>query len=126
MGVPHRVAARGLLAACSLRYLAWARRRAARADATAGVLRWPAYLVAGAGPGLLLLTAEVILRVGGRELLDLASALSEADAVAQTALGTSRIDNAIWVLFVGALTAMIVFGRTLGPAHADEEPVEPA
>ncbi|MFI7578096.1 hypothetical protein [Micromonospora sp. NPDC049497] len=113
----------GLLA---FAYLTWARRRATRVDADAPALRWPAYLLAGAGPGLLLLVAEVILRVGGRELLDLASALSEADAVAQTSLGTSRIDNAIWVLFVGALTAMIAFGRTLGPAHTDEEPAESA
>ncbi|MEW2381521.1 hypothetical protein AB0873_05440 [Micromonospora sp. NPDC047707] len=105
-------------------YLTWARRRAARRDPAAPALRWPAYLLAGAGPGLLLLVAEVILRTGGRKLLDLASALSEADAVAQTSLGTSRVDNAIWVLFVGALTAMVAFGRTLGPAPRDEDETE--
>ncbi|MEV4545822.1 hypothetical protein [Micromonospora echinaurantiaca] len=105
-------------------YLAWARRRAIRRNPDAPALRWPAYLVAGAGPGLLLLVAEVIIRVGGRSLLDLAAALSEADAVAQTSLGTSRVDNGIWVLFVGALTALIAFGRTLGPAGDDDpEPV---
>ncbi|WP_231928402.1 hypothetical protein [Micromonospora echinaurantiaca] len=102
-------------------YLAWARRRAIRRNPDAPALRWPAYLVAGAGPGLLLLVAEVIIRVGGRSLLDLAAALSEADAVAQTSLGTSRVDNAIWVLFVGALTALIAFGRTLGPAGDDDD-----
>lgn len=101
-------------------YLTWSRRRAARHSAPHS-LRWPAYLIAGAGPGLLLLVAEVILRIGGRRLLDLAGALSEADAVAQTSLGTSRVDNGIWVLFVGALTAMIAFGRTLGPAPLDED-----
>ncbi|WP_027659324.1 hypothetical protein [Salinispora fenicalii] len=101
-------------------YLTWSRRRAARRS-DPPTLRWPAYLIAGAGPGLLLLVAEVILRIGGRRLLDLASALSEADAVAQTSLGTSRVDNGIWVLFVGALTAMIAFGRTLGPAPLDED-----
>ncbi|NIL55684.1 hypothetical protein [Salinispora arenicola] len=101
-------------------YLTWARRRAARRGGPAA-LRWPAYLLAGAGPGLLLLVAEVILRIGGRELLDLAGALSEADAVAQTSLGTSRVDNGIWVLFVGALTALIAFGRSLGPAPRDED-----
>ncbi|MEU6073254.1 hypothetical protein [Micromonospora sp. NPDC047074] len=105
-------------------YLTWARRRAAREDGAASAPRWPAYLLAGAGPGLFLLLAEVIIRVGGRSLLDLAGALSEADAVAQTSLGTSRIDNGIWVLFVGALTAMIAFGRTLGPARSDDDPVE--
>ncbi|SCF35514.1 hypothetical protein GA0074695_5997 [Micromonospora viridifaciens] len=106
-------------------YLTWARRRAARRGALATELRWPAYLVAGAGPGLLLLLTEVIIRIGGRGLLELAAALSEADQVAQTALGTSRVDNGIWVLFVGALTALVAFGRTLGPRPADEED-EPA
>ncbi|MGW3891894.1 hypothetical protein ACWD69_24655 [Micromonospora chokoriensis] len=105
-------------------YLTWSRRRALRRDPEAPALRWPAYLLAGAGPGLFLLLAEVIIRVGGRSLLDLASALSEADAVAQTSLGTSRVDNGIWVLFVGALTALIAFGRTLGPSHNDDEPAD--
>ncbi|BCL15828.1 hypothetical protein [Micromonospora sagamiensis] len=102
-------------------YLRLARRRTLRRHPDAPAERWPAYLVAGAGSGLLLLLTEVIIRVGGRSLLDLAAALSEADAVAQTTLGTSRLDNAIWVLFVGALTAMIAFGRTLGPAPVDDE-----
>ncbi|WP_328423783.1 hypothetical protein OG470_12305 [Micromonospora sp. NBC_00389] len=115
----------GLLAGLlAFGYLTWARRRAVRRDPETPTLRWPAYLLAGAGPGLLLLLAEVIIRIGGRSLLDLASALSEADAVAQTSLGTSRVDNGIWVLFVGALTALIAFGRTLSPAHSDDdEPV---
>ncbi|MFE9203833.1 hypothetical protein [Micromonospora sp. NPDC007230] len=104
-------------------YLTWARRRAARRGESVQ-LRWPAYLVAGAGPGLLLLLTEVIIRIGGRDLLNLAAALSEADQVAQTSLGTSRLDNGIWVLFVGALTTLIAFGRTLGPRTVDED--EPA
>ncbi len=106
-------------------YLALARRRAARRGGVAAQPRWPSYLVAGAGAGLLLLLTEVIIRIGGRGLLDLAAALSEADQVAQTALGTSRVDNGIWVLFVGALTALVAFGRTLGPrpVEDDAEPV---
>ncbi|MEV4712525.1 hypothetical protein [Micromonospora sp. NPDC049374] len=100
-------------------YLTWARRRVVRDGGEAGP-RWPAYLVAGAGPGLLLLLTEVIIRIGGRSLIDLAAALSEADAVAQTSLGTSRVDNAIWVLFVGALTAVVSFGRTLSSPADDE------
>ncbi|MFI5836053.1 hypothetical protein ACIA5A_20500 [Micromonospora sp. NPDC051300] len=106
-------------------YVTWSRRRAERRDGAATPLRWPAYLVAGAGAGLLLLLTEVIIRIGGRGLLDLAAALSEADQVAQTALGTSRVDNGIWVLFVGALTTLIAFGRTLGP-RADADDDEPA
>ncbi|WP_353899291.1 hypothetical protein ABUL04_23620 [Micromonospora harpali] len=112
----------GLLAGLlAFAYLTWARRRARRSDPAAGDVRWPGYLLAGAGPGLLLLLAEVVIRIGGRSLLDLAGALSEADSVAQTSLGTSRIDNGIWVLFVGALTALIAFGRTLGPTPDDED-----
>ncbi|MER7169481.1 hypothetical protein ABT336_25905, partial [Micromonospora sp. NPDC000207] len=116
----------GLLAGViAFAYLGWARRRAVRRDPTATAPRWPAYLIAGAGAGLLLLVAEVVIRVGGRTLLDLAAALSEADAVAQTSLGTSRVDNGIWVLFVGALTCLILFGRTLKPAEeVDEEPLD--
>jgi hypothetical protein len=120
-------------------YLTWAQRRAARRNGVApdgsgsgraelelSQLRWPAYLVAGAGAGLLLLLTEVIIRVGGHGLLDLAAALSEADQVAQTALGTSRVDNGIWLLFVGALTTLIAFGRTLGPRPTvdEDEPAE--
>ncbi|MEU8260340.1 hypothetical protein AB0C02_06920 [Micromonospora sp. NPDC048999] len=106
-------------------YLTWARRRAARRSGSLSQqLRWPAYLVAGAGPGLLLLLTEVIIRIGGRDLLNLAAALSEADQVAQTSLGTSRVDNGIWVLFVGALTALVAFGRTLGPRAVADEPAE--
>ncbi|TDC72905.1 hypothetical protein E1193_26735 [Micromonospora sp. KC606] len=115
----------GLLAGLlAFGYLTWARRRAVRRDPATPVSRWPVYLAAGAGPGLLLLLTEVIIRVGGRTLLDLAGALSEADAVAQTSLGTSRIDNGIWMLFVGALTTLILFGRTLNPARldVDDEP----
>ncbi|MGC4894737.1 hypothetical protein [Micromonospora sp. DT31] len=107
-------------------YLAWSRRRAERRDGVAAPVRWPGYLVAGAGAGLLLLLTEVIIRIGGRGLLDLAAALSEADEVAQTALGTSRVDNGIWVLFVGALTTLIAFGRTLGPRPVEDGQDEPA
>ncbi|WP_405094547.1 hypothetical protein [Micromonospora sp. NBC_01412] len=115
----------GLLAGLlAFGYLTWARRRAERHDPASPAPRWPGYLLAGTGPGLLLLLAEIIIRVGGRSLLDLAGALSEADAVAQTSLGTSRIDNGIWVLFVGALTALIAFGRTLGPAPGDDDATE--
>jgi hypothetical protein len=114
--------AAGLLAGLlAFGYLRLARRRALRRDPGTPAGRWPGYLVAGAGAGLLLLLTEVIIRIGGRSLLDLAGALSEADAVAQTTLGTSRIDNGIWVLFVGALTALIAFGRTLGPAAGSDD-----
>lgn len=84
--------------------------------------RWPGYLLAGAGPGLLLLIAEVLTRTAGSQVLTLAGALSEADQAAQTLLGSSRVDHALVVLFVGALTTIILLGRTLGPARdADDD-----
>ncbi|MDG4833069.1 hypothetical protein O7627_27740 [Solwaraspora sp. WMMD1047] len=94
-------------------------RRAGRRTSGAGSRpRWSHYLLAGAGPGLLLLVAEVIIWTGGARVLDLAGGLSEADAVAQSMLGVSRVDHALLVLFVGALTAIIILGRTLPPASA--------
>src|SRR5690606_2855554 len=39
-------------------------------------LRWPAYLLAGAMPGLLVLAAEVVTRLGGARLFSLVSAAS--------------------------------------------------
>ncbi|MBO4209402.1 hypothetical protein [Micromonospora echinofusca] len=100
-------------------YLRRAHRRGAAPD-----LRWPAYLLAGAGPGLVLLVTEVIIRIGGGSVLNLAGALSEADGIAQRVLSGSRIDHAIGVLFVGALTTLIAFGRTLGPRPEDDDPAD--
>lgn len=76
-------------------------------------LRWPAYAIAGAGPGLLLLVAELIVRTLGRQVLTLAGAVSEADETAQRMLDGSRVNYALVVLFVGAICAIIAFGRTL-------------
>lgn len=95
------------------RVLGGARRRPA--------LRWPAYLVAGAGPGVLLLVTEVIVRTGGAKLLGLVREISDADRVLQTWAGGSRVNNALVVLFVGAIVAIIGLGRTLGTPASDQE-----
>ena len=90
-----------------------------------GGLRWPAYLAAGAGPGLLLLVAEVITRVGGARVLTLAGEVSDNDRTAQAWLDGSRINYALVVLFVGAIVATIAFGRTLpSRPHTDEADAE--
>jgi len=82
----------------------------------AGGWRWPAYLVAGAGPGLLLVLANLVTLVGGARLRALAAASSEADGTALHYIGTAGLNTALVVLFIGAITAMIAFGRTLkGP-----------
>ncbi|GAA4681064.1 hypothetical protein [Phytohabitans rumicis] len=75
--------------------------------------RWPAYAIAGAGPGLLLIAAEVIIRTLGGDVLALAGSVSEADATAQQMMDSSRLNNALVVLFVGAIATIIAFGRTL-------------
>ncbi|GAB3970363.1 hypothetical protein [Plantactinospora veratri] len=99
-------------------YLRAAGRRAVeRATAALPPPRWPAYLIAGAGPGLLLLTTEILTRTAGAEVIRLAGAISDADQIVQADLGRSRINHLMLVLFVGSLTAMIAFGRTLRPAE---------
>jgi hypothetical protein len=86
-------------------------RRAGRRSGVA--LRWPAYMLAGAGVGILLLVTEVITRVGGAQILDTVSELSVADRAFRSDADASRIRFALLVLFIGALSATIAFGRTL-------------
>ncbi|MFY1690255.1 hypothetical protein [Plantactinospora sp. WMMB782] len=89
-------------------------------------LRWPAYLIAGAGPGLLLLVTEILTRTAGAEVIRLAGAISEADQTVQSDFGGSRVNHLLLVLFGGALTAIIAFGRTLRPAEeATSSPSDP-
>ena len=80
--------------------------------------RWPRYLLAGACPGLLLLVAEVLTRTGGARLLDIAKALSPADRVSLDYLSGTRVNHALIVLFAGAITTIVLHGRTLS-APAD-------
>jgi hypothetical protein len=84
-------------------------------------LRWPAYLIAGAGPGALLLATELIARTGGGKLLGLVRRISDADRTLQAWAEGSRVNNALVVLFVGAIVAAICLGRTLGPAREPGE-----
>jgi hypothetical protein len=105
-------------------YLRRSQRRAARNDAAPRQsLRWPAYLAGGAGAGLLMLMAEVLIQTAGSRVLALAGSISAADRDTQGLLGGSRVNHALVVLFVGALTAIIAFGRTLSPA-TDEDGIE--
>jgi hypothetical protein len=83
-------------------------------------LRWPGYLVAGALPGLLTMLAELVTRLGGVHLFRVASAVSADDDAYLHYLNTARINRAMVILFIGALTALVLFGRTLRPAELDE------
>jgi hypothetical protein len=89
-------------------YLRWTQRRAGTQ-----ALRWPAYAIAGAGPGLALMVAEVIVRTLGSRVLTLAGEVSEADGTVQRMLDESRVNYALVVLFVGAISAIVAFGRSL-------------
>ncbi|MFC0529220.1 hypothetical protein [Phytohabitans kaempferiae] len=96
------------------------RRASRRADAGGPAPKWPGYAVAGAGPGLLLVAAEVIIRTLGADVLALAGSVSEADATAQQMMDSSRLNNALVVLFVGAIVAILAFGRTMPKRAADD------
>ncbi|MFI7541703.1 hypothetical protein [Actinoplanes sp. NPDC049599] len=79
-------------------------------------LRWPLYALAGAGPGLLLVVGEGLTRTAGSRVLELAGKVSELELTVQQMLSGSRLNNGLVVLFVGAFTAIVAVGRTLGPA----------
>jgi iron complex transport system permease protein len=83
-------------------------------------LSWPWHALAGAGPGLLLIVGELLTRTAGSRVLELAGKVSELELVVQRTLSGSRLNSALIVLFVGAVTAIIAVGRTLRPADAAE------
>jgi hypothetical protein len=78
---------------------------------------WPWYALAGAGPGLLLVLGEALTRTAGARVLELAGRVSELELTVQQMLSGSRLNSALIILFVGAITAVIAIGRTLGPAQ---------
>src|SRR3712207_4898819 len=77
------------------------------------------YALAGAGPGLLLIVAEILTRTAGARVLDLAGKVSLLDQTVQRVLNESRLNSALVVLFAGAIVATIAYGRSLGPARDD-------
>lgn len=106
----------GGLVAGLVAYIYLRRRVAAR--------RWPAFLLAGALPGLLLLLAEALTRYGGAPLLDVVRGLSAGDRTTVDYLEATRLNQALVVGFVGGIVATIAVGRTLrrptdGPDTSD-------
>jgi hypothetical protein len=76
-------------------------------------LPWPAYLVAGAVPGALLLIADGVAWVGAIQLRRAIGAMSEFDRISLSMLQPAKINSEMIVLFVGTVTTMILVGRTL-------------
>jgi hypothetical protein len=99
-------------------------RRADRRAAATG-LGWPFYALAGAGPGLLLVVGEALTRTAGARVLSLAGKVSELELTVQKLLSGARFNNALIVLFVGAISAVVAIGRTMGP-RVEDEAEEPA
>ena len=93
-----------------------------------GGARFPAYLVAGGATGVLLLGTEVLTHVGGGGLLHVARAISADDRTVIDLLAGNRVIHGLLVMFIGALAALIAFGRTLGrratPAASRSRPSE--
>jgi hypothetical protein len=77
-------------------------------------LKFPAYGLAGALPGLVIGVAEVFTRVAAPRLLSLATEVSPWDKIIYGLGNGNRTNQALVVFFVGALTAIIAHGRTLG------------
>ena len=83
-------------------------------------LAWTYHGLAGAGPGLLLVVGELLTRTAGSRVLDLAARVSPLEVTVQQVLSSARLNSALIVLFVGAVVAIIAYGRSLSPARADD------
>jgi hypothetical protein len=75
--------------------------------------RWPVYMLAGGLPGLFYIIADLFTRIGTKQLLGLATADTTVDRLISGDLGAGRINTGLVLFFVGAITAMLAFGRTL-------------
>jgi hypothetical protein len=89
--------------------------------ASGGERRFPVYLAAGAFPGVLLLLSEAVTLIGGAQIFGLVGGLSDADHAILDYVGHSRLNHALIMLFVGAIVALLCFGRTLRPAAPVEK-----
>ena len=81
--------------------------------------RWPAYMGAGAVAGLLLILTEVLTMIGGARLFALVGQISAVDRVSLAYVDSTRIEQALTVMFLGAITATIAIGRTLKRPDAE-------
>jgi hypothetical protein len=84
-----------------------------------GLQFWPrfwAHVAGGATPGIILLLAEAVTRLGGGQLFGAAGSDSAIDQAAVAYSSGSRLNHGLIVLFTGAFVALIAFGVTVRPA----------
>jgi hypothetical protein len=86
-------------------------RRLTRAAGPA--LRWPAYLAVGGSAAVMLVIADLFSRIAVPMLLSMAAQDVSFDLLVQAVADSSRLNTFLVVFFVGAITSMIAFGRTL-------------
>ncbi|HEY2674416.1 MAG TPA: hypothetical protein VGJ07_29115, partial [Rugosimonospora sp.] len=78
--------------------------------------RFWAHVAGGATPGIILLLAEAVTRLGGGQLFGAAGSDSAIDQAAVAYSSGSRLNHGLIVLFTGAFVALIAFGVTVRPA----------
>jgi hypothetical protein len=71
----------------------------------------PWYLLAGALPGLLLLTAESLTRLGGSSLVNLVTGSADEPALVELT-DFARLRHAVVVLLVGGIIGLIAAARS--------------
>jgi hypothetical protein len=78
----------------------------------------PWYLVAGALPGLLLLTAESLTRLGGSSVVNLVTGFSVDEPALAELTDFARLRHALVVLLVGGIIGLIAGARSAGRSDA--------
>jgi hypothetical protein len=86
--------------------------------------RWPAYAAAGAVPGVLLLVGLGLSVIGGSGLSNLSGELSDADRMVRDLVSGAGLNQALTVLFVGTVGAMIAIGRTMRRVVDEDDSID--
>ena len=74
---------------------------------------WPWFALAGGLAGVLLLLSYLVTLIGGAGLFARVRSLSPFDSITLAMVEDSRLTQALLVLFVGAIGAMVGVGRTM-------------
>jgi hypothetical protein len=63
-----------------------------------------------------MLITEALIRTAGSRVMELAGRVSALELAGQLEYGARRLNAALVILFLGAITAIIAVGRTRAPA----------